>query len=127
MGEFLEIKNEAQAKEEMKKIDISDIAAGIMAPKAVFRVIKLHNVRNAVANILKQEMLSNGGEAVVSQYTVNCAKPTTDVLIMGTVRQIYYLIQKMRMQGWSLEKEKEKESEYKSVAQEIEKVLKASL
>ncbi|MEK6954784.1 MAG: hypothetical protein AABX01_07260, partial [Candidatus Micrarchaeota archaeon] len=76
-------------------------------------------------NILKQEMLSIGGEVVVSKYTVNCSKPQTDVLIMGTLRHFYRLIQKMKVQGWILEKDKE--LEYKAVANEIEKALKESV
>lgn len=129
MGRFnailVEIASEKGAREEIKKIDVSEEACHIMAPKALFRVIKLHGIRNAVGNILKQEMLSIGGEAAVSQYTVNCARPATDVLLMGTLRQYYRLIQKMRVQGWALEKDRE--LEYKQVADEIEKVLKESL
>ncbi|HLC48524.1 MAG TPA: hypothetical protein VJI13_05615 [Candidatus Norongarragalinales archaeon] len=119
------ISNEEAARTEILKIDVSEEAAHIMAPKAIFRVMKLHGVRNAVGNILKQEMLSIGGEVAVSQYTVNCARPSTDVLIMGTLKQFYKLIQKMKVQGWVLEKERE--LEYKEIADEIEKALKESL
>ncbi|MFH1751128.1 MAG: hypothetical protein ABH863_05605 [Candidatus Micrarchaeota archaeon] len=122
---LVEIRSEKEGIEEILKIDVSKEAAHIMAPKAVFRVMKLHDVRNAVGNILKQEMLSIGGEVAVSQYTVNCSKPRTDVLIMGTLKQYYRLIQKMGAQGWVLEKESE--LEYKAIAQEIEKALKESL
>ncbi len=124
-GKIISVENEAQLKKEIKKIDVSDEAVQIMAPKGIFRIVKLHNVRNAVGNILKQEMLSAGGEVVVSQYTVNCAKERTDVLIMGTLKQFFRVIQKMKMQGWVLEKEKN--LEYKNVAEEIEKVLKESV
>ena len=124
-AKILKFNSEKEAKEEIRKIDVSEDAVQIMAPKGVFRVIKLHNVRNAVGNILKQEMLSLGGECVVSQYTVNCSKPRTDALLFGTVKHYIALIQKMKMQGWVLEKEKE--LEYKALAAELEEALKESL
>lgn len=96
-----------------------------MGRKAVFRLIKLKGVRNAVANILKQEMLSSGGDATVSQWTVNCSRPKTDVLLMGTAKQLEHVIVKMRMQAQGLSLGKK--SEYKAIAEELASVLKKSL
>lgn len=112
----------ADAEKELRKIDMSEQAVKIMAPKAVFRVVKLFNVRNAAANILKQEMLSVGGEAAVSQYTVDCSKERTDVLVMGTLKQFQVLIAKMKTQGYFLSEEKN--SEYRRMAESMERLLK---
>ena len=49
------------AEKEIKSIDVSDDCVAIMMNKALFRLVKLHGVRNAVANILKQEMLAWAG------------------------------------------------------------------
>jgi dihydropteroate synthase len=102
-------------------IDVSDECAKIMAPKAVFMVLRLTRVRNAVANIIKQEMLSDGGDATVSQYTVNCAREKTDVLIMGTLRQVRGLANKMRVQGYYLG---EKRQEYEEIADALDGAVK---
>ena len=115
---FENVKEAAQA---IKAIDVSDECMKIMAPKAVFLVLKLAGVRNAVANILKQEMISSGGDATVSQYTINCAKEKTDVLIMGTVKQVQRLSGKMRVQGYFLG---EKKAEYDEIAAALDRAAK---
>ncbi len=106
-------------------IDVSEDCVRIMKDKAVFRLVRLHNVRNAVANILKQEMLACGGDATVSQWTVNCSKPKTGVLLMGTMQHYKRIISKMRMQSVHLPTAKK--SEYKAISEELSSVLKHDL
>ncbi len=113
------------AAKEIEGIGVCEECVRIMRDKAVFRTVRLHNVRNAVANILKQEMLSLGGDATVSQWTVNCAKPQTDVLLMGTIKHYRIIIAKMRRQAVPLGDEKKKE--YKALAEELSSILSADL
>ena len=113
------------AEKAIRAIDVSEDCVRIMGKKAVFRLIKLKGVRNAVANIIKQEMLSSGGDATVSQWTVNCSRPKTDVLLMGTAKQLERVIVKMRMQSQGLPIGKK--GEYKAIAYELSIVLKKSL
>ncbi|MEM4633840.1 MAG: hypothetical protein QW275_01665 [Candidatus Anstonellaceae archaeon] len=115
-----------EASKQIRAIDVSEECVRIMRDKAVFRLVKLHNVRNAVANIIKQEMISSGGDATVSQWTVNCSRPTTDVLLMGTIKHYKLLIAKMRMQGAHRPTE-EKKNEYKAISEEISKLLEHDL
>jgi len=122
---LIQAKNIKEIEEEIKSIDVSDECVRIMRDKAVFLLIRLHNVRNAVANILKQEMLACGGDATVSCWTADCSKPRTDVLLMGTVKHYKHIITKMRMQGQHLPPEKKKE--YLALSGEISAVLKAAL
>ena len=70
--ERLNIDTLEQAKEELAKVGASPVSVNIMAPKAVFRVVKVTGVTATAANILKQEMLSKGGEAAVHAGAVNC-------------------------------------------------------
>ncbi|NIO22910.1 MAG: hypothetical protein GTN38_02685 [Candidatus Aenigmarchaeota archaeon] len=114
-SKLIEIKTKKQAVREMERIGASGI--WIMAPKSVFKVVKLHSVRNAIANIIKQEMLSIGGEAAVNRGTVNCSVPETDVLLMGTLRHYDLLIKKLKIQV----------GESKEIAEELEKALKGFL
>lgn len=115
-----------KAASAIEGIGVCDECVRIMRDKAVFRLVKLHCVRNAVANILKQEMISSGGDATVSQWTVNCARPKTDVLLMGTIKHYKLLIAKMRMQG-AARPTSEKKNEYKSLCEELSETLKADL
>ena len=110
--EFLDIRSKDQAVEEMEKIGAD--GTWIMADKALFRVVKLRSVRNSIANIIKQEMLSIGGEAAVNRGTVNCSVPETDVLLMGTIKHYRLLIDKLKIQV----------SESKDIAKELEGFLK---
>ncbi len=113
--EFLEIGTKNQAVEEMEKIGASGI--DIMVPKSIFRAVKLHSIRNAIANIIKQEMLSIGGEAAVNRGTVNCSVPETDVILMGTLKHYRLLIEKLKMQV----------SESKEIAGALEEMFKGLL
>ncbi len=98
MAELLKIKAMAQAALEMKRIGVSSGGIAEMAPKAIFLNVKLKGVRNAIANILKQECLTVGADAAVSQWTVNCKKPATDVLLLGTLKQLRKVAEKMKRQ-----------------------------
>ncbi len=116
MAEVLDVETEGEAATAMREIGCSEAGVRIMAPKAVFKVVKLRSVRNAIANILKQEMLAVGGDAAVAVGTVNCRRPATDVVLMGTLKQYALLVAKMRNQV----------SESRKVAEEIEAALAAS-
>jgi len=115
----------AAAAKEIAAIDVSEECVQIMKNKAVFRLVKLHGVRAAPASIIKQEMLAVGADAAVSQWTVSCEKPRTDVLLMGTLKHYRALVAKMRQQGARLPGGKKEE--YKAIAEEISAALKADL
>ncbi|MFA6907668.1 MAG: hypothetical protein WC263_02470 [Candidatus Micrarchaeia archaeon] len=111
----------ADAAREIRAIGVSDDCVRIMSDKAIFRIVKLHGVRNAVANIIKQEMLSMGTDATVSQWTVDCSRKRTDVLLMGTLKHFKRLVADMRMQGAHLPAKKK--AEYLAVAEEVSRAL----
>ncbi len=114
----IEITSVSQAEEEIKAVGVdSEYAVKLMANKTIFRVIKVNGVRNAMANILKQEMLSIGGDVAVHKDCVNCKVEKTDVIIMGTLRQFRMLITRMKIQV----------AESKAVINAIEKALNESL
>ena len=113
------------AERAIRAIGVSEDCVRIMRDKAVFRTVKLHGVRNAVASILKQEMLSCGADATVSQWTINCSRPKTDVLLMGTLKHYRHIIAKMRMQAAHLPAGKK--AEYKAISEELSAALKKEL
>lgn len=105
--------NEKDAEKTMQQIGVEEAGIKYMLPKTKFRLIKLHNVRNAIANILKQEMLSIGGDCAVNKGCINCTVEKSDVLLMGTLQQYKRLIEKMKIQV----------SESKNVAVAIENLI----
>lgn len=95
----LRVETLQEAEKQVRAVGVDeDYPVKLMANKAIFRVIKVYGVRNAIANILKQEMLSIGGDAAVHKDCVNCRVNESDVVIMGTVRQFRLLITRMKIQ-----------------------------
>jgi dihydropteroate synthase len=78
------------------------MGVGLMAPKAVFRAVKLRAIPSPAANIIKQEMLSFGGEAVVTHGTINHSVPSTDVLVLGSLKHLQELVAKLKLHQFGL-------------------------
>lgn len=73
-----------------------------MAPKGVYRILKVTGLTPVQANILKQEMLAKGAEAAVARGVINGSIQQTDVLLMGTLKQYDALLTKLKMQPFGL-------------------------
>ncbi len=88
-----------QAEELIRSVGIDDVySVKTMAQKTLTKVIRLKGVRAAMANILKQEMLSLGGDAAVHKDAISCKVEKTDVLLIGTLKQLRQLVSKLRVQ-----------------------------
>ena len=98
----LEINSREQALYEIALTGADPAGVKYMAPKAVHRVLKVYDLKPRQANILKQEMLSKGGEVAVTRGAVDNSVAQTDVLLMGTLRQYRDLIKKLRSQPFGL-------------------------
>lgn len=92
---FLEIKTLEEAENEIKKIGSDPNSIGIMAPKAISKVIKLEKVKLQDAIIIKQDMLSIGGEVAVPMNTFELHDEYGEILIIGTIKQLKDLVQKL--------------------------------
>ncbi len=96
--------NLKEAQQEITKVGSDSAGCRWMAPKAVHRVLKISGIEPKQANIIKQEMLSRGGEAAVARGTVDGSIEKTDVLLMGTLKQFEELNIKLKMQPFGLSK-----------------------
>lgn len=67
----------------------------IFAHKAEIIPFKLLGVRTPAANIIKQEMLAVGGDAVTPAGAVTCAAKYVDILLLGTLKHYKVLLKKM--------------------------------
>lgn len=67
----------------------------IFAHKAEIIPFKLLGVRTPAANIIKQEMLAVGGDAVTPAGAVTCAAKYVDILLLGTLKHYKVLLKKL--------------------------------
>lgn len=113
-SEVLCFNNLVEAEKEITKINANPVGVKIMALKAVFKVVKITEVDSKTANILKQEMLSRGGDIAVSRDAGSFDTEKTDILIMGTLAQYIRLIRKLQHQKFG---------ECKKIAKVLENTL----
>ena len=84
----LAIESERDIASEMERLGVSPEGIQIMENKGVFRVIFLEQVSLRQAIIIKQEMLSKGGDAAMNAKVASLAGDSTDILLMGTTSQL---------------------------------------
>ena len=100
--EIINIRNLEEAVAVFRKIGVDSYGIGAMAPKTININILLEKQPCKIANIIKQEMLSLGGDAAVARGSVACNIPVSDILIMGTLKQILSLAKKIEKQPFGL-------------------------
>ena len=74
----------------------------IMMEKDQIYPIYMTNIYFGAGNILKQDMLSLGGDVVVHKFFVNGKEERGDVLLLGTAKHYRLLQTKMYAQHWGL-------------------------
>ena len=95
--------NKELVGESMASIGAHPASLPIFAHKAAILPFKLLEVRTPAANILKQEMLAAGGDAVVPTGCIVNADKYVDVLLLGTLKQYKVLLKKLeQMQYFGL-------------------------
>jgi len=88
----------------MHDIGVDPYGVKIMLPKATNFLIRLNSISFVCANILKQEMLSAGGDAAISREAITGKLKKTDCLLIGNLAQIIFLIKKLKLQPFGLHK-----------------------
>ena len=111
---IINVKTLVDAKVAIEKIGSDRQSIDIMAPKAISKVIKLENVVLQDAIIMKQDMLSIGGEVAVPKNTFDLHEKTGDILVIGTLKQLNELVDKLNRHY----------SRLKNIAKELEILLK---
>lgn len=88
--------------EEIRQVDVDLTGSRIMAPKGVWYLLKITDVRAPAANILKQEALAAGADAAVGKGVCNCSVKESDVILMGTLAQIKQILKVLAIQPFGL-------------------------
>lgn len=109
----LDVRNVDDIRKDMKKVGSTAAGINIMARKADMRLIKLENVGTKEVNIIKQELLSAGGDAATHKGTLDHSVDESDLILMATMSQYEKLVAKLNIQPFKCKK----------IAAEIEEVL----
>lgn len=89
--------NQEMLPEALASIGAHKDSLPIFAHKAEIIPLKLLHVRTPAVNIIKQEMLAIGGDAVTPMGAVNCSERYMDVLLLGTLKAYKVLLKKMEL------------------------------
>ncbi len=84
-----------------------------MVPKAVHYVVEVHGVRTPAALIMKEEMLSKGGDAAIHRDCITGGGDRSDVILMGSEKAFRRVIAALPVQPFSL----------KRIAREIQEAI----
>lgn len=113
--------------EAMASIGAHPASLPIFAHKSEIVPYKLLGVRTPAANILKQEMLAAGGDAVVPTGCIVNADKYVNVLLLGTLKQYKVLLKKLELMQYFGLKQVAAELEAAVAAVQKPSVLKTTL
>ena len=99
---YLYITSTSEALETLKRIDVDPFGIEAMVPKMENINILLEGIECKVANIMKQEMLSIGGDVAVARGSVDCSIDKTDAVIVGTIKHVSKFADKVSVQQFGL-------------------------
>lgn len=91
----LHITNARDAIHEMGKVGVDPTGMKLMKGKTLHYNLKVEGIAPRTANLLKQEMLSVGGDAALDKRGLDCSSSSTDALLMGTEKQFEKLFSKL--------------------------------
>jgi dihydropteroate synthase len=93
----------------LKKTELADALMSIGADlrslsffdnKKEIRILFIPGIDVRAANVIKQEMLSRGGDAAVHAHAIDCTVRSSDVILFGTIKQITFLADKIECMTW---------------------------
>jgi dihydropteroate synthase len=113
---FIDIQTLEDARKQIIAIGSDPDSINIMAPKTVHRNIVLHNISVQDAIIIKQDMLSIGGEVALPKDAFYLNKELVTILISGTILQHQTLITKLNRHYPRIQR----------IAQELSKLIESS-
>jgi dihydropteroate synthase len=94
----LYITNAGEAVREMAKAGVDAAGIKMMEEKTLHFNLRVEGIDPRTANLLKQEMLSLGGDAALDQRGLDCSAEKIHAILMGTREQFNHLILKLNRQ-----------------------------
>ena len=99
---FLDVDDLGEAYARLDEVKPSEQGRAIMAPKMVSRVVRVDNVDTKAANIIKQNMLSIGGEVSLPREVFDYGGVKVSAIISGNLKHFKLLITKLKRQPFGL-------------------------
>jgi dihydropteroate synthase len=96
---YLHLTSGDEALDVLKGVEVDPCSIQEMLPKMIHMNIMLEEIENKVANVIKTEMLSLGGDAAIAHNAFGSRIADTDVILMGTLKQIRSFAEKIAMQS----------------------------
>jgi len=98
----LHVTSEEEALDALKRVEADPCGVEAMLPKMIHLNILLEGVECKVANIIKQEMLSLGGDAALARDAIGSRIARTDVILIGTLKAIRRFTEKIAGEPFGL-------------------------
>ncbi|GAB4247691.1 MAG: dihydropteroate synthase [Thermoleophilia bacterium] len=102
LPQVLVLRDADEVRRVLQEMRVSAGGIAIMQKKALFRIVRVKGLDVRAANILKQEMLSRGGEVATSRDVYELDGTSAECLILGTLVQYERLLPKLRQQPFGL-------------------------
>ena len=91
----LNITNAKEALHQMERVGVDATGVELMKGKTLHFNFKVEGIDPRTANLLKQEMLSLGGDVALDGRGLDCSIKSTDAILIGTQKQVEKLILKL--------------------------------
>lgn len=91
----LHITHANEAIQQMIQVGVDPTGIKLMEGKSLHFNLKIERIEPRTANLIKQEMLSLGGDVAVDGRGLDCSTKQTDALLMGTQKHFEKLILKL--------------------------------
>src|SRR4030043_1776303 len=91
----LNITNAREAIHQMESVGVDATGTECMKEKTLHFNLKVEGIHPRTSNLLKQEMLSLGGDAAIDGRGLDCSAESTDAILMGTQKQFEKLTVKL--------------------------------
>ena len=88
--------------EAVKKIGVSECGAAIMKERFALSTFLVTDISTPAANVVKQQLLSLGGEAAVPAHAIDCSKPKSSFFFSLRRDLCGVLVERLRLQCWKL-------------------------
>ena len=88
--------------EMLRRAEVDERGWAPLCKKGSFRVVAVRGLSSMEALIIKQEMLARGGDAAIPKLALRCDPSPEEILIMGTLSQIFSLVNNLKTQPFRL-------------------------
>ncbi len=117
---ILQFHTPSQLRAEIEKIGALPASLNDHLAKGIGRAVKLAHIPPRVARFLYQELLLEGGNAVLPHRLDDLTAAETDILLFGTVYQLRHLAVRIRTQSASARRD---QNEFDLLADELDHAL----